>query len=238
MDSAKALATFSQRNSQVEIAAPGVGVLSTYPITSGSVNVGTASYMATALTDSPAAVSLAGGLVNGGRCTAPGTWTGLTVLCERGDVAFSDKVLNVQAGGGRAAIIYNNVSGGFGGTLNGVATTIPSVSISQEDGQELIATKLGQSATVDSRSLTNANGYAYLDGTSMATPHVSGVAAIVWSAKTTATNTQVRNALTSTAEDLGTAGRDNSFGYGLVRAFDAASAAESAGRHQSGQPDW
>ncbi|MBL8243923.1 MAG: S8 family serine peptidase, partial [Rhodanobacteraceae bacterium] len=168
VDSAKALATFSQRNSQVEIAAPGVGVLSTYPITSGSVNVGTASYMATALTDSPAAVSLAGGLVNGGRCTAPGTWTGLTVLCERGDVAFSDKVLNVQAGGGRAAIIYNNVSGGFGGTLNGVATTIPSVSISQEDGQELIATKLGQSATVDSRSLTNANGYAYLDGTSMA----------------------------------------------------------------------
>lgn len=224
VDSAKALATFSQRNSQVEISAPGVGVLSTYPITSGSVNVGTASYMATALTDSPAAVSLAGGLVNGGRCTAPGTWTGLTVLCERGDVAFSDKVLNVQAGGGRAAIIYNNVSGGFGGTLNGVATTIPSVSISQEDGQELIATRLGKSATVDSRSLTNANGYAYLDGTSMATPHVSGVAAIVWSAKTTATNTEVRNALTSTAEDLGTAGRDTSFGFGLVRAFDAASA--------------
>lgn len=203
VDSAKALASFSRGrgNSQVEIAAPGVGVLSTYPITSGAVNVGAASYMATALTDSPAAVSLAGGLVNGGRCTAPGAWTGLTVLCERGDVAFSDKVLNVQAGGARAAIIYNDVSGGFGGTLNGIATTIPSVSISQEDGQELIATKLGQSATVKSRSLTNANGYAYLDGTSMATPHVSGVAAIVWSAKTTATNAQVRAALTSTAEE-------------------------------------
>jgi serine protease len=223
IDANKALASFSQRNSQVEIAAPGVGVLSTYPITGGSLTVGSTGYMATAMEGSPAA-SASGNLVNGGRCTSAGAWAGLTVLCERGDIAFADKVLNAQAGGARGVVLYNNVAGGFSGTLGTSATTIPSVAISQEDGQFLVANRLGQNATVDARSLTNANGYEYLDGTSMATPHVAGVAAIVWSAKSTATNTEVRNALTSTAEDLGSAGRDTSFGFGLVRAFAAADA--------------
>jgi len=52
----------------------------------------------------------------------------------------------------------------------------------------------------------------------MATPHVSGVAALVWNNVRNATNKQVRAALDNTALDLGAAGRDTSFGFGLVRA--------------------
>lgn len=224
-----ALASFSQRNSQVEIAAPGVGVLSTYPISSGSAQVGTNSYLASAMELSAASVA-SGAWVNGGRCTTTGSgsFSGKVVLCERGDIAFGDKVTNAKNGGGIGVIIYNNVSGGFGGTL-GTSSTIPAVSISQEDGQHIIANGAGLTATVDARTTTNANGYAYLDGTSMATPHVSGVAAIVWSAKPTATAAEVRNALNSTALDLGTAGRDNSFGWGLVQAFAAADALLNGG---------
>jgi subtilisin family serine protease len=62
-----------------------------------------------------------------------------------------------------------------------------------------------------------------LSGTSMATPHVSGVAALVWSHFPTKSAFEIRTALESTADDLGTAGRDNSYGYGLVnakRAYD------------------
>ena len=47
--------------------------------------------------------------------------------------------------------------------------------------------------------------YASWQGTSMATPHVSAVAALIWSAKPSATNEQVRTALINTAEDLGLA---------------------------------
>lgn len=225
IDSTKALATFSQRNDAVEIAAPGVAVLSTYPITSGSASVGSSSFIASALEGSPG-TSASASWVNGGRCTTTGggSYTGKIVLCERGDIAFADKVVNAQNGGGLGVIMYNNAPGGFSGTLNGIATTIPSVSISQEDGQAIIANGAGQLATVNAATQNDANGYAYLDGTSMATPHVAGVAAIVWSAKPTATNTQVRNALTSTAEDLGAVGRDTSFGFGLVDALDAANA--------------
>ena len=58
--------------------------------------------------------------------------------------------------------------------------------------------------------------YAYGSGTSMASPHVAGVAALVRAADSTLTNAQVRSILQSTAEDLGLAAEHQ--GYGLVRA--------------------
>jgi serine protease len=55
----------------------------------------------------------------------------------------------------------------------------------------------------------------------MATPHVSAVAALVWSYNTSWTNARVRKALEATAEDRGAAGRDNYYGWGIVRAKNA-----------------
>ncbi len=60
--------------------------------------------------------------------------------------------------------------------------------------------------------------YTTLSGTSMASPHVSGVAALVWSHHPSWTNAQVRDAMTMTAKDLGMPGRDSSYGFGLVQA--------------------
>jgi len=221
-DSANAKASFSQYNSAVDIAAPGVGVLSTYPFKDADLTVGGSSYLVSAL-DGTRQSTAAGALVNGGLCDSVGSWAGKVVLCERGVISFAQKVTNVTSGGGAAAAIYNNAPGGFSGTLNG-SSTIPAVSMSQEDGQSLVAGALGQNASVSTVPVSNASGYAYMDGTSMATPHVSGVAALVWSANPAATNAAVRSALESTALDLGAAGRDNNFGYGLVQAFDATEA--------------
>jgi hypothetical protein len=64
-------------------------------------------------------------------------------------------------------------------------------------------------------------GYVSWQGTSMACPHVSAVAALIWSAKPSATNEQVRTALINTAEDLGVVGRDDLYGNGLVNAKQA-----------------
>lgn len=55
----------------------------------------------------------------------------------------------------------------------------------------------------------------------MATPHVSAVAAVIWSSDTTLTNVEIREALQATALDLGAQGRDPAYGYGLVQAYDA-----------------
>ncbi len=63
--------------------------------------------------------------------------------------------------------------------------------------------------------------YAYYEGTSMATPHVVGVAALVLALNPTFTAAQLRTRLQSTAVDLGPPGRDDRYGYGLVNAYNA-----------------
>jgi PKD repeat protein len=55
----------------------------------------------------------------------------------------------------------------------------------------------------------------------MATPHVVGVAALIWSHYPGASNDEIRAALTATAEDRGDPGRDNYYGYGIVKAAAA-----------------
>jgi len=67
-------------------------------------------------------------------------------------------------------------------------------------------------------STWNDGGYNTISGTSMATPHVSGVAALAIEANPLLTNVEIRALLQSTADDLGAAGHDNFYGYGLVDA--------------------
>jgi serine protease len=64
-------------------------------------------------------------------------------------------------------------------------------------------------------------GYWFLSGTSMATPHVSGVAALIKSLHPDWSPQQVKDALINTAQDLGAPDKDNEYGYGLVDAYAA-----------------
>lgn len=63
-------------------------------------------------------------------------------------------------------------------------------------------------------------GYWFYQGTSMATPHVAGVAALIISNGTTGPD-NVRQALEKTAEDKGLAGWDTAYGWGIVDAYAA-----------------
>ncbi len=75
---------------------------------------------------------------------------------------------------------------------------------------------------VNIESTLRNNGYGYgMGGTSMAAPHVSGVAALIWSQNPSFDNTKVREVLRNTVVDLGTAGRDIYYGYGKVNAYGA-----------------
>jgi len=76
-------------------------------------------------------------------------------------------------------------------------------------------------------STLNDGGFAEASGTSMASPHVAGVAALVKGAAPGLTPDQVERALVWSAIDLGAPGRDDQFGYGLVDAPRAVSAANS-----------
>jgi serine protease len=224
IDEENVVADFSQFNDQVELAAPGVGVLSTVPfIQNSAVTVAGQSYEALPMDYAPYG-TVTGGLADGGYCYATdpaADWTGKVVLCSRGDVTFAEKVTKVMDNGGAAAVVYNNVDeGAVSGTLGEEGEWIVAVGISKADGLTLLG-DLGQEATVTSAAPELGSGYEAWNGTSMATPHVSGVAALLWSANPAWTNVQIREAMDITALDLGYDGRDAYYGYGLVQAYDA-----------------
>jgi type VII secretion-associated serine protease mycosin len=72
-----------------------------------------------------------------------------------------------------------------------------------------------------------AQGFMRMSGTSQAAPHVSGLAALVWSVNPALSNDQVGDVIKATSVDLGPPGRDDFFGWGRIDAWAALDAAGS-----------
>ncbi len=73
----------------------------------------------------------------------------------------------------------------------------------------------------ESRLGSAAGLYASISGTSMATPHVAGVLALIAEANPKLTPQQLNEVLERSVTDLGDTGKDHSYGYGFVDAFKA-----------------
>jgi subtilisin family serine protease len=226
IDADNAKASFSNFGTQVDLVGPGVGVLSSVPLGKGTA--ATVSALGRSFAEVTSAdlsgkgtvtgtVALAGGTNNEfcGTTASNPALSGKIALIKRGTCTFEEKTANAVRSGASGVLIYNNALGAPGIGLTN-PYSIPVVGITQADGEALLAAG-SPTATL---SVTGAD-YAYFDGTSMATPHVSAAAAVVWAAKPTLTNAGLLNLLTSTATDLGTAGKDNNFGYGLVNPLKA-----------------
>ena len=75
------------------------------------------------------------------------------------------------------------------------------------------------STTIDPK--TGKHGYGAMQGTSMAAPHVAGLAALLKSRHPAWTPAQVADRITRTSDDLGVGGRDDFFGAGRINAARA-----------------
>jgi thermitase len=69
--------------------------------------------------------------------------------------------------------------------------------------------------------------YAALSGTSMASPHVTGLAGLLLSVNPHLTNREVMDIIKNTAYDLGIPGTDNDFGSGLIDVKNALETAQN-----------
>ncbi|GLS25104.1 S8 family serine peptidase [Marinibactrum halimedae] len=127
-------------------------------------------------------------------------------------------VMSCQDAGGRGAIIYSSKTRPGLQDTNLLDTTfsqnIIAVSVDRETGKKL-KTLIGQKTYL---RVNHGSNHEYLSGTSMATPYVTGVAAIAWSYHPHCTAQEIRAALSATALDLHTPGRDDSTGFGLAQA--------------------
>jgi len=153
--------------------------------------------------------------------------TGKTALLARGGPTFAQKVEFAMNDGCAAVVIHNNQPGNFSGTLAAATAPdgrpwIPAVSISLDEGLYLKSQIESRPTTT---TLINPIGdYSQFSGTSMASPHASGVAALVRGKNLSLTPDQVRQILRTSADDRGAAGWDPLYGYGRVNALKAVTA--------------
>ncbi len=226
VDRNNVLASFSNTGRGLDVSAPGVMVLSSVPANRGGEASVTTSSTVTAygLEFAGTTSGTSGRLVDCGLAEAASDCgdaaAGFVALIQRGKISFADKVTNATSAGATAVIIYNNASGEFTGTLGAAGAWIPAVSVSDTVGASL---KTEAGLVTVATVVNQISSWDHYSGTSMATPHVTGVIALIWSTNPLLTNAAVENRLFSTATNLGAAGYDTTFGYGLVNA-DAATA--------------
>ncbi len=157
-------------------------------------------------------------------------------------VAHGAKIINLSLGGGRTSlesdacqnawdngcIIVAAAGNDYGGPVSYPAAYPTVIAVSATDSNDNLSnfSSVGSEVELSAPGVSilstiKNNQYETESGTSMAAPHVAGVAALVWSANPGFTNEEVRKVLQDSADDLGPSGRDDNFGYGRVNAYKA-----------------
>lgn len=170
-----------------------------------------------------------------GRGTDATVAAGIEWVVDQGNI----NVINMSLGGGHSLTIQRAVedayeagvllvasagnSGPRPNTVNYPAAYPEVIAVSATDENDSFPSFSSRGSEVELSapgvsilSTLPSNRYGKYSGTSMASPHVAGVAALVWSIDPNLTNIEVREILKSTAEDIGTS--PDRQGNGLVRA--------------------
>ncbi|MCT8138450.1 S8 family peptidase [Anaerobacillus sp. CMMVII] len=142
-----------------------------------------------------------------------------SILEQFCNLAYAEGILVVAAAGNSGNSGGRNDSVGYPAKYNSV------IAVAAIDQNERRASFSSTGPAVELSapgvsilSTTPNNSYASYNGTSMASPHVAGVAALIWEAKPNLTNVQLRQLLQQTSKNLGLSSQ---YGYGLVQAATA-----------------
>lgn len=233
VDSGIKKTTFSQWGPELDVVAPGAAIVSSVPQGSGrdaitdivvtgiKTRVKSAAFSGTKLFSTPRMGELVPAGLGKKEDFAKINVAGKIALVSRGEIAFSEKVDNALSANAIGVVVYNNTVGLMQGALSqdGAEIDAAVVMIEQTVGKSLVE-QINAGTSVSVEISTSASDYAMFDGTSMASPHVAGVVALIKSANKKLTPAQVRTILSSTTVSL-SPNDQNQHGKGLVQA-DAA----------------
>jgi len=233
------VASFSNYDADLDVVAPGVNVVSTVP--QGTGREGSASFSTDDKVISSEVFPIDGsvnGLIDGKEMVYVGLGleadyegvdlSGKVALIQRGEISFADKAKGALAANADAVVIFNNVDeplvATFGGPLEVVAITM-----NMKDGLELVQNLAPSEGAQAGRVLANidvsVSDFGPLQGTSMATPHVAGLAALVRAANPSLNPMQVKNIIKETTTKAPEGADLAKYGRGIVNALGAVEAA-------------
>jgi serine protease len=189
-----------------------------------------------------------GGIQGEGWLNSGGTQAELEALMsDNADIAF----FAIAAGNGNVNVSDTTTSPGYSAgvaRLQGTHRNVMAVGALTYTGMETVnglanATSVDRAsysnygagltlmAATDSPSINAFGVQQSFGGTSCANPNMAGIASLVWSVNSYLSGDQLRQIMTDTAMDLGTTGRDDLFGYGLVNADAAVRRASAMNRN-------
>lgn len=228
IDTSNKIAPFSTFNNRVNIAAPGVDVLSTV-VHQGKLFYGYAGasqillQLVTVNKYPTSIVKSKSCICTGGVC--PNLCQNRICIFLSSDLAFF--LFSCIERGGVAAVAYNAEAGFFIGKTTDATVTIPIFTTSNEYGIVLVeATASGSDITIQSAG----KPYSFWAGTSMACPHVSGSIFLLWNKYPECTSKQILEAVMKTSRDLGLPGKDIYYGVGLIQYWPAENYLKQPGR--------
>lgn len=231
-------ASFSQFGPELAIVAPGVDVVSSVPQGTGldpevRIAVGGQNFQLVKSTTFQGSFAPVRPMINELVPAALGRSEdfqrvdvrGRFALVQRGEIKFTDKAINALKAGAAGLVVYNNAPGLIRGALtdDDSVLKIPVFMVEQQVGDALVK-MINQGKTARASLVVVQTNYSSFDGTSMATPHVAGVVALMKAANRALTPVQVKQIIMGTAMPLQPNG-NNELGAGLINAQKAVEAA-------------
>lgn len=237
IDSKMQKAKFSNWGPEVAVVGPGVDVVSSVPVGSGreskavviisgqSTDVNSTSFVGSPEITTPMTNTLVVAGLGKPDDFKTANVSGKFAFIKRGEITFAEKIKNAIAANAAGVILYNNEPGLIQGavTSDGSTVAIPIVMVESTVGEDAVR-KIAAGVAVQMTIATLATDYASFSGTSMATPHVAGVAALVKAANKSLRPTMMKSILQATATPM-SPNDENQLGAGLVNAEKAVGAA-------------
>lgn len=228
-------ADFSQYGDGLDIVAPGVDVKSAVPVDTGRASDIKISF-ANNVWESVKSKSFVGSKLQNNVLEEEMVYVGLgydkdytgiivkdkVALIKRGEITFIDKVKTAMAKGAIGVIIFNHSPGLIDGALTQDGSILPvAVSMIEQTVGEKIQQQLAQQKPVSTQMLSMKTSYASFQGTSMASPHIAGVVALIKQAKPNTDVRQIRDILKRSAINLQQNDPNNEYGAGLANIAEA-----------------